>query len=28
VPLMGAFFIDILNALVIQAYLSIPVFGF
>jgi ESS family glutamate:Na+ symporter len=28
VPLMGAFFIDMLNALVIQGYLSLPVFGF
>jgi len=28
VPLMGAFFIDILNALVIQGYLALPVFGF
>lgn len=28
VPLMGAFFIDLLNALVIQGYLSLPVFGF
>jgi ESS family glutamate:Na+ symporter len=28
VPLMGAFFIDLLNAIVIQAYLSLPVFGF
>ncbi len=28
VPLMGAFFIDFLNALVIQGYLSLPLFGF
>jgi ESS family glutamate:Na+ symporter len=28
VPLMGAFFIDILNAIVIQGYLSLPLFGF
>ena len=28
VPLMGAFFIDILNALVIQGYLALPIFGF
>ena len=28
VPLMGAFFIDVLNAIVIQGYLSLPVFGF
>lgn len=28
VPLMGAFFIDILNALVIQGFLALPVFGF
>ncbi|WP_428356211.1 sodium/glutamate symporter [Methyloprofundus sp.] len=28
VPLMGAFFIDFLNALVIQAYLALPLFGF
>jgi ESS family glutamate:Na+ symporter len=28
VPLMGAFFIDFLNALVIQGYLALPVFGF
>lgn len=27
VPLMGAFFIDLLNAIVIQAYLMLPVFG-
>jgi ESS family glutamate:Na+ symporter len=27
VPLMGAFFIDLLNALVIQGYLSLPLFG-
>jgi glutamate:Na+ symporter, ESS family len=27
VPLMGAFFIDFLNALVIQGYLALPVFG-
>ena len=27
VPLMGAFFIDLLNAIVIQAYLLLPVFG-
>lgn len=28
VPLVGAFFIDFLNALVIQGYLAMPVFGF
>ncbi len=28
VPLMGAFFIDFLNALVIQGFLSLPLFGF
>jgi ESS family glutamate:Na+ symporter len=28
VPLMGAFFIDLLNAIVIQTYLALPVFGF
>lgn len=28
VPLMGAFFIDFLNALVIQGYLALPLFGF
>jgi ESS family glutamate:Na+ symporter len=28
VPLMGAFFIDLLNALVIQGYLSLPFVGF
>jgi ESS family glutamate:Na+ symporter len=28
VPLMGAFFIDILNAIVIQGYLSLPIFGY
>lgn len=27
VPLMGAFFIDFLNALVIQGYLALPLFG-
>ena len=27
VPLMGAFFIDLLNAIVIQAYLALPIFG-
>ena len=27
VPLVGAFFIDILNALVIQGFLTLPVFG-
>ena len=27
VPLMGAFFIDLLNAIVIQVYLALPVFG-
>jgi len=27
VPLMGAFFIDLLNAIVIQVYLLLPVFG-
>ncbi len=28
VPMIGAFFIDLLNALVIQGYLSLPVHGF
>ncbi len=28
VPLMGAFFIDFLNAIVIQGYLALPLFGF
>ena len=28
VPMVGAFFIDIANALVIQGYLALPVFGF
>jgi ESS family glutamate:Na+ symporter len=28
VPMVGAFFIDILNAFVIQGYLALPVFGF
>ena len=28
VPLMGAFFIDVLNALVIQGYLALPLFGY
>lgn len=28
VPMVGAFFIDILNALVIQGYLALPLFGF
>ena len=28
VPLMGAFFIDLLNALVIQGYLALPIPGF
>ena len=28
VPLTGAFFIDLLNALVIQGYLALPVFGY
>jgi ESS family glutamate:Na+ symporter len=28
VPLMGAFFIDFLNALVIQGYLALPIFGY
>ena len=28
VPLMGAFFMDFINALVIQGYLSLPLFGF
>jgi ESS family glutamate:Na+ symporter len=27
VPLMGAFFIDLLNAIVIQIYLALPIFG-
>ncbi|MEA3413773.1 MAG: sodium/glutamate symporter [Pseudomonadota bacterium] len=28
VPLMGAFFIDVLNAIVIQGYLALPLFGY
>jgi ESS family glutamate:Na+ symporter len=28
VPLMGAFFMDVLNAFVIQGYLTLPLFGF
>jgi ESS family glutamate:Na+ symporter len=28
VPMVGAFFVDIANALVIQGYLALPVFGF
>jgi len=28
VPLVGAFFIDVLNAIVIQGYLSLPIFGY
>jgi ESS family glutamate:Na+ symporter len=28
VPLMGAFFIDFLNAIVIQGFLALPLFGF
>jgi len=28
VPMVGAFFIDIANALVIQGYLALPMFGF
>lgn len=28
VPMVGAFFIDIVNAMVIQGYLALPVFGF
>ena len=28
IPLMGAFFIDFLNAVVIQGYLALPFFGF
>ena len=28
VPLTGAFFIDLLNAAVIQGYLSLPIYGF
>ena len=28
VPLIGAFFIDVLNALVIQSYLALPISGF
>jgi ESS family glutamate:Na+ symporter len=27
VPLMGAFFIDLMNAIVIQVYLTLPIFG-
>jgi ESS family glutamate:Na+ symporter len=28
VPMVGAFFIDILNAMVIQGSLALPLFGF
>jgi ESS family glutamate:Na+ symporter len=28
VPMVGAFFIDITNAFIIQAYLALPLFGF
>jgi ESS family glutamate:Na+ symporter len=28
VPMVGAFFIDITNALIIQGYLTLPLFGF
>jgi ESS family glutamate:Na+ symporter len=28
VPMVGAFFIDIANALMIQGYLALPIFGF
>jgi ESS family glutamate:Na+ symporter len=28
VPMVGAFFIDILNALIIQGFLTLPFFGF
>ncbi|MDH4042678.1 MAG: sodium/glutamate symporter [Gammaproteobacteria bacterium] len=28
VPLMGAFFIDFINAIVIQGYLALPIFGY
>jgi glutamate:Na+ symporter, ESS family len=28
VPMVGAFFIDIMNALIIQGYLALPLFGF
>jgi ESS family glutamate:Na+ symporter len=28
VPMVGAFFVDIANALVIQGYLALPFFGF
>ena len=28
VPMVGAFFIDITNAFIIQAYLALPIFGF
>jgi glutamate:Na+ symporter, ESS family len=28
VPMVGAFFIDITNAFIIQAYLAMPLFGF
>jgi ESS family glutamate:Na+ symporter len=28
VPMVGAFFIDIANALMIQGYLALPLFGF
>jgi ESS family glutamate:Na+ symporter len=28
VPMVGAFFIDILNAIIIQGFLTLPFFGF
>jgi ESS family glutamate:Na+ symporter len=28
VPMVGAFFIDITNAFIIQAFLTLPLFGF
>ena len=28
VPLVGAFFLDLLNAVVVQLYLTLPLFGF
>jgi ESS family glutamate:Na+ symporter len=28
VPMVGAFFVDIANALLIQGYLALPLFGF
>jgi len=28
VPMVGAFFIDITNAFIVQGYLALPMFGF